>query len=206
MAEMAPGASAGFAVTIGVPNGAAAGQYSFQLMLAAQDNPDDDYAVSDLVTFEVVAEKPKPPFPWLKVGGIAAGVVVLVVAGVLVWLFTIGPLSGPEMAVDPSTLDLGSVNEYSPFSVQTVTITNHGSGDLTISSFNFTGANFSGGKGTCLGAAVPAGQSCVIYVTLTGTAFPPQPETVSGTMVVNSNARGGARTVPLKGTQVYVIG
>ncbi len=205
LAELAPGASAAFAVTITVPAGTAAGQYSFQLMVAAQDNPDDDYAVSDLVTFEVAAEKPKPPFPWLLVGGIAAGAVVVVVAGILVWLFTIGPLSAPDMGVSPSALDLGTVNQFAPTDVGAVTITNNGPTDLKISSFQFTGANFGGGKSNCVGAAIHTGQRCSVLVTLTATAFPPSPQPVSGTLVITSNAKGGPRTVPLTGRQVNSI-
>jgi len=187
-----------FTVGVTVPAGSAPGHYSFQLLVAAQDNPDDDYAVSDLVTFQVPPEKPPPPFPWLLVGGIAAGVLV-VIGAVFAWLFTIGPLGPPGIGA-PSKVEFGVVNSAAGSGTKVVKITNTGHSDLKVSALQVTGSGFSGGKGTCVDQPVRSGQSCDVSLVLAPASFTAVPTQLTGLLTVFSNASNSPQQVSLSGS------
>ncbi len=72
-------------VRIAAPPGSPAGSYSFRLDVISTDNPDEDFAEGQAVTFDVKASEPlKSGFPWW-IAAVAAAVVLVVGAGA--WFF-----------------------------------------------------------------------------------------------------------------------
>ena len=200
--ELAPGASASFDVTVAVPAGTQPGTYSFQLLVAAQDNPDDDYAVSDPVTFEVAAGPKPKPIPWLLIGGAALGVLI-VIGGVLAWLFTLGPLGPPVAEVAPARLDYGTLTSGSAYAPLKVTNTGHR--DLVVDGFQTVGdPAFSMGKGNCSGQPIKSGDSCTVMVAFSPPQFTVPAAHHAGSVLVRTNA-GSPIIVPTTGDALFLI-
>lgn len=101
--------------------------------------------------------------------------------------------SAPGISLSPTSLTFGnqSVDTTSP--VQTVTLTNTGSGPLTITTISTTG-NYSQ-TNTC-GGSVAAGANCAISVAFTPTSS----GTNLGTVVITDNASSSPQSVTLTGT------
>jgi len=76
-----------YVINVEAPPETTPGSYHFRLRISDERDPDDTFAVSPNVGFEVAAPEPEPepakPFPWWIV---AVGVVVLIVGGVVAWL------------------------------------------------------------------------------------------------------------------------
>ncbi len=112
------------------------------------------------------------------------------------------PLSGvavtaePVLAISPSSLNF-SHSVGSTSTTQSVTLSNHGAGVLSLPEFTLQGADssqFSRSGGSC-GASLIAGSSCTVGVTFT----PLTPGTLSASMVLAHNAAGSPSTVSLTG-------
>ena len=99
----------------------------------------------------------------------------------------------PAVILAPASLTFSSQAVGTISLAQTVTLTNTGSSNLTITSVAATG-DF-GETNTCSGTVVPNG-TCTISVTFTPTAS----ATRSGSISVTDNAPGSPQTVPLTGT------
>ncbi len=84
-----------FSVAIAVPPTAPPGSYMFDLEVVGVENPDEDLAQGPTVTFEVPIQ-PKRKFPWWIV--IAAGVVLLVIIGILIAVLSPKPLAIPDVS------------------------------------------------------------------------------------------------------------
>ena len=82
------------AVRVAAPPGSPAGRSSFRLDTVSARNPDEDFAESPTVSFEVPAPVPKKPFPWWIVAVAAA--VVLVVGGLTNYLMMREPAPAEE--------------------------------------------------------------------------------------------------------------
>jgi hypothetical protein len=102
-----------------------------------------------------------------------------------------------QPSLSPSSLTFGdqAVNTTSP--AQKVTLTNNGTGPLTISSIGITGADPTDFSQTnnCP-ASLAAGASCQISVTFTPTALGAR----SASLAVTDNAPGSPQSIPLSGT------
>jgi hypothetical protein len=101
--------------------------------------------------------------------------------------------SAPGVSVSPTSLSYGNQGVDTTSAVKTVTLSNTGSGPLTITSVATTG-NYS--QTNNCGTSVNAGASCTISVSFT----PVIAGTNSGTVVVNDNATGSPQTATLTGT------
>lgn len=103
--------------------------------------------------------------------------------------------------VKPASLTFGSVAVGSASSDQTVTISNTGSGTLTLSSLAAAGANsgdFVLGGSCAAGLSLAAGRSCALNASFAPTATGSR----SATVTIVSNASNGDQTVSLTGTGV----
>lgn len=81
-----PGGTEQYTVRIAVPESAPPGSHQFQLVIAALTNPDDYNGEGPSIAFEVPARAPAgPPFPWWIPAAIAAGVLLLLIVGLLLW-------------------------------------------------------------------------------------------------------------------------
>lgn len=82
--EFAFGGNEAIEVTVAPPKGAPAGKYGLRLKVAAEEDPDTDFAEGPTVGFDLAAPPvvvtPHKPFPWWIVA--VAAVLVLVAAGV----------------------------------------------------------------------------------------------------------------------------
>jgi hypothetical protein len=109
------------------------------------------------------------------------------------------PLTGVGTAVSlvPSGLDFGNQKVGTTSQPQVVTLTNHGTAAVNISSIHFTGTN--GGAfaqtNNC-GTSVPAGGNCTISVTFAPKATGPK----AATLEVKDNGGASPQTVGLSGT------
>lgn len=103
----------------------------------------------------------------------------------------------PDPVLVPTSLTFAGQTVGSTSPPQNVTLTNNGSGNLTISSMTFTGADPTdfAQTNTC-GTMVIPGASCTISVTFTPLAS----GTRTATLNVNDNATGSPQTVSLTGT------
>ncbi|HEV2352469.1 MAG TPA: SBBP repeat-containing protein, partial [Terriglobia bacterium] len=102
----------------------------------------------------------------------------------------------PLAGVSPASLAFGNQNLSTTSASQPVTLSNTGTGTLTITSFA-TSANF--GETNNCGGKVAASASCTINVTFSPTAV----SLVTGTLVITENSNGVAgstQTVTLSGT------
>lgn len=102
----------------------------------------------------------------------------------------------PVLNASPDSLDFATVNVGQTAGPQTVTVTNTGTGKLTVSASTVTGAGFSLAGDTCTNAEVPVGGTCTVRVD-----FSPGAEgAASGQLSFTSNAPGSPHTVSLTGT------
>ena len=78
-------------VNVAVPEGAPPGRKVFTLRVATERDPDNDFADSPTVAFEVKAPapkaEPKKPFPWWIPAVAAVALVAAIIVGVVVWKF-----------------------------------------------------------------------------------------------------------------------
>jgi uncharacterized repeat protein (TIGR01451 family) len=102
-------------------------------------------------------------------------------------------VSGPAIFLSTTSLAFASQPVGIPSPPQAVTLTNQGNAPLLISSIATTG-DFSQ-TNTC-GGSVAASSSCALIVTFTPSAT----GTLSGTLVITSNAPGSPHTITLSGT------
>jgi hypothetical protein len=106
-----------------------------------------------------------------------------------------------QVSLTPSSLSFGNQNLNTTSGQQTITLSNGGSGALSITSIAITGTNagdFSQ-TNTC-GASVAAGASCTISITFTPQAAGARSASVS----VADNATGSPHTAALSGSGVGV--
>lgn len=101
--------------------------------------------------------------------------------------------AAPGVSLSPTSLTFGNQNLDTTSPVQTVTLTNTGSGPLTVTAISTTG-NYSQ-TNTC-GTSVDAGANCAISVSFTPTVA----GTNSGTVIVTDNATNSPQSVTLSGT------
>ncbi len=102
----------------------------------------------------------------------------------------------PVLNASPDSLDFATVNVGQAAGPQTVTVTNTGTGKLTVSASTVTGAGFSLAGDTCTNTEVPVGGTCAVQV-----SFAPAAEgATSGQLSFTSNAPGSPHTVALTGT------
>ena len=99
-----------------------------------------------------------------------------------------------SLSANPASLNFGSVNVGSN-SAQTVTFTNGGNANVTVSSVTVSGAGFNA-TGISNGQVVTPGQTASLNVTFA----PGASGTASGSVVVASNAANSPLTVALSGT------
>lgn len=109
----------------------------------------------------------------------------------------IGVGAGPAVTLSATSLTFATqlVNTASP--AQTVTLTNVGTGNLSITSITTTG-DFS--QTNNCGTTVAMGASCTINVTFTPIAV----NTRTGTVTITDNAAGSPQTISLTGTGTYL--
>jgi hypothetical protein len=105
-----------------------------------------------------------------------------------------GP-TGTALTASPSSESFGNENVGSTSSSQSVTVTNPGSGAVSMSSIGVTGPF---GESNNCGTSLAAGASCTVGVTFAPTAA----GAATGTLSVNSSAPGSPLTVALSGTGV----
>jgi PKD repeat protein len=104
-----------------------------------------------------------------------------------------GTGTAPAVGLSPGTLAFGSQSVGSTSTPQTVSLTNSGGADLTISGIAVSG-DFAQ-TDTCSNS-IAAGASCVITVKFTPTATGPR----SGAVTITDNAAGSPHVVSLSGT------
>ena len=118
-------------------------------------------------------------------------------------------LSGTGVAVPlataaPTSLTFASQNVGTTSAAQNVTLTNSGTGPLTIASVALSGANPGDfGSASGCGSTLAAGANCTIAVTFTPTAAGSRAATLTITDNANNTA-GSTQTVALSGTGVAV--
>jgi hypothetical protein len=77
-----------YLVTVKVPEGVVAGNYVFRLDMVNTANPDENRETGPSVVIKVPAIKPPPPpIPWIPIA-IGAGVLLLIVIGVIIFFAT----------------------------------------------------------------------------------------------------------------------
>jgi hypothetical protein len=109
----------------------------------------------------------------------------------------IGAVGLPAVSLSPDSLTFASQPTNSTSNPQTVTLTNVGSADLSITSIGVQGVNSADfNAGSSCGAILPAGSSCVVSVTFTPSAGGSR----VASLTVTDNAPGSPHTVPLSGT------
>lgn len=107
----------------------------------------------------------------------------------------------PSATIAPATLAFAPVNVGSSSAPQTVTLTNTGTGPLSLSSLGSSNAAFRISGGTCAaGASVAQGANC----TITMVFRPGVAGAVSGTLTVSHNAGSGTSSVSMSGTGVVL--
>lgn len=106
------------------------------------------------------------------------------------------PSSTPAVSLSPGSLNFGSQAVRSSSSQQSVTLTNVGGANLTISAIAITGANLAEFSQTnnCP-ASLAASAKCTINVTFTPNAS----GTASASISITDNATGSPQAVPLSG-------
>lgn len=111
-----------------------------------------------------------------------------------------GSAAAPGVGLSPTSLVFGGQLLTTTSAAQTVTLTNTGTGALTINSIAASGdfAETSTGASACpvSPATLAAGTNCTISVTFAPTAVGAR----KGTLTITDNAGGSPQTVPLSGT------
>ena len=105
-------------------------------------------------------------------------------------------VNGAAVTLSPTALSFGNVVINTTSTAKTVTLTNSGSGVLSISSIAASGS-FAISSKTC-GATLVAGAKCTVKVTFTPTVL----GALTGTLTFTDNAPDSPQTVPLSGTGV----
>jgi hypothetical protein len=115
-----------------------------------------------------------------------------------------GVVPTPVAGVSPASLAFGKQTLNTNSAAQTVTLSNTGTGTLTIASVGFTaGAGFSRVAGSC-GTTLAAGATCTITVRFTPTTL----GVVNATLTVTDNSNntaGSTQTVALSGEGVMPV-
>lgn len=115
-----------------------------------------------------------------------------------------GKASGPALSPSPSPLAFGNQTEGTTSGAKTLTITNTGTSDLTITTVTPGGtdtADFIIGSDNCSNATVSAGKTCTVSVEFA-------PSTTSGesaTLTFADNATGSPQTVDFTGTGIAPV-
>ncbi len=104
----------------------------------------------------------------------------------------------PALSLSPTSLTFSSQSVFTTSAAQNVTLTNTGSGILSVENIATSGP-FSQ-TNTC-GATVNAGASCTISVTFT----PKQTGTLTGSLAVGDNVPGSPQSLPLTGVGVSPV-
>ena len=100
----------------------------------------------------------------------------------------------PAISLSPNTLAFGTQSAGTASPAQTVTVTNTGNSNLTVSRLAITG-DFAE-TGTCSGSTVAVGASCSVAVTF----LPVASGARAGLLTIYGNVPGGQATVALTGT------
>jgi HYDIN/CFA65/VesB-like, Ig-like domain len=113
---------------------------------------------------------------------------------------TITPAPMPVASFAPSSLSFGNQNVTTSSALQTVVLTNTGTGTLNVTGVAVTGTNATDftQSNACAGSSLAAGKSCNIVVTFT----PQTSGTLTASLAVTDNAAGSPQAVPLSGTGV----
>jgi hypothetical protein len=100
--QFGPQATETVVVWIATPPGTPPGSYLLRVDVAAEENPDEDFAQGPSVGFTVAAQPPAPPrkFPWWIVA-VAAGGVLLIVLGVIAFNAVFGGRGAPPGPPEP---------------------------------------------------------------------------------------------------------
>lgn len=113
------------------------------------------------------------------------------------------PLSGtgvpPALGVSPGSINFGNVTVGNNSS-QAVTLTNTGTGNLTVSQATVSGAGFS-----ISGLSLPLTLTARQTITFSATFAPTTAGSASGTISITSNAANSPLIVPLSGTGVTLL-
>lgn len=194
----AAGGTHQYTVKINVPASAAPGKYTFQLKIAAVENPDELYGEGPQIAFEV----PKPvqkatPIPWLWI--IIAIVVLLVVVGGGFLAFKLLSGGKPVASLDKPSLSFADQGVGTSSAPQTVTVTNTSSTDLHVTTVSLTGTNASAFRVTgdhCSRTTVAAKKTCTMDV-----AFNPVAAgAASATLSISDDASDSPQKVALLGS------
>jgi uncharacterized repeat protein (TIGR01451 family) len=113
---------------------------------------------------------------------------------------TMAPVLLPNerrIALSATNLDFGQQVVGSTSPARSITVTNSGPANVTVSGAS-AGGGFAADASSCTAQPLPAGQSCVISLTFTPTTTGPQ----SGTLTITSDAASSPDTVALTGTGV----
>jgi hypothetical protein len=119
--EFAPGAAEQVILQVRVPAGTPPATYSARLDAVSELQPDEDFTEGPTVSFEV--SLPAPPVPWWKKYWwiwVIAGVVLVAIVGVVVWLLLRGNGSNPQQPTIQSVSFSGSSTN------PTITVTGRG--------------------------------------------------------------------------------
>jgi uncharacterized repeat protein (TIGR01451 family) len=111
---------------------------------------------------------------------------------------TMAPVLLPNerrIALSATSLDFGQQVVGSTSPARSVTVTNSGTANVTVSGAS-AGGGFAADASSCTAQPLPAGQSCVVSLTFTPAATGPQ----SGTLTITSDAASSPDTVALTGT------
>ncbi len=108
-----------------------------------------------------------------------------------------GANGSPKVTLNPGSLTFASQSVGTTSATQNITLSNSGSGTLTISALSITGANAGdfGGSTNC-SSSLAAGSSCTISIFFK----PAATGTRSATLTVTDNAAGSPQSVSLTGT------
>src|SRR6266566_4938723 len=104
------------------------------------------------------------------------------------------------LGISPTSLSFGSITTGTTSAPQTVTITNTGNSNVTISQINLIGAGY-----TMTGGGAPVTLSPSQTITLVVQFSPTTAGAVSGSITIVSNATGSPATVSLSGTGVTPV-
>ena len=115
-----------------------------------------------------------------------------------------GTPAGPAFSASPNPLAFGNQTEDTASAAKTLTVTNTGTSDLTITTVTAGGTNkadFIVGTDTCANATVSAGKTCSLSI-----EFAPSTTTAeSATLTFADNASGSPQAVTLTGTGVAPV-
>jgi hypothetical protein len=111
---------------------------------------------------------------------------------------TVGAITS-QLGASPSTLSFGNIN-VGVSSSQNVTLTNSGAANITISNVSISGPGFNV-SGVPSGLILAAGKTATLNVTFAPTAS----GSVTGSVIISSNATNSPLTVNLSGAGVTIV-